>query len=175
MSIFIILLILLGFLMLFLCVIGLLLPVNWRIEQSADFRTGADQLYDLINRLDRWEDWSFWTTKNGYDMHVGGSNKGIGAKLKMESSKINALLTITHTVAPTELRYQLSLNKSKFVVEGTLLISELNAVHTQIAWSNSFTKYKGNNPFHRYQIYFLKKYVEQVVTFSINKLQQNFI
>ena len=91
-------------------------------------------------------------------MHVGVSNKGIGAKLKIESSRINALLTITHTIAPTDLRYQLSLDKAKFVVEGTLVISEVNAVYTQIAWRNSFAKYKGNNPFHRYQIYFSKKY-----------------
>ena len=159
MSIFIVLLSILGFLFLCVCLVGYSMPNTWTIEEAVLLRARPNHLFALLNSLDKWPEWSFWSVDNGYRARFGSVKEGVGATMQLETNKVRISLSVSYTDTKNELRYQLKTANSLFVVEGILLISPSNTEYTQLAWRNSFIKYQGNHPIHRYQIYFLKKYI----------------
>lgn len=161
--------------MLALLVIGKQLPTGWQIEKAVLVRASPAPLFDLLDDLHRWEDWSVWSAEqDAVSIEYRGADRGLGAVMLWDDGRLQGELTLTRSQAPTELHYSLRINQGKFVLAGILYLSFTDAELTQVAWRCTLQPPRYFRFSARYQIYFLRNYMETAIEESLLGLQELF-
>ena len=149
------------------------LPSKWSIEKAVLIKAQPFEIFQLISHFENWSKWTFWSVENGYVISFEVQSADLGAIIRINSVKFKAILTITHCNSPRELHYQMSIDNGSFVLYGIILLADSTVEYTQVAWRCTMHKSYSSRVFRRYQIYFLKKYMENAVQESIVQLQKN--
>lgn len=168
------LLFLVGVLFIILVVLGYFLPTSFTIDEAVLVNGEADEIFPFINVLENWQEWTVWNEENGVDSDYEGPASGPGAIQSWQSSQIQGRLEVKQVQIPTIIEFLLSLEQSKFLVKGTLVLDATMPLVTQIAWRSELSVQKAFNPVHRYQAYFLRNYIESSMQISLKNLASLF-
>ena len=173
MSTLIILFSLLGFLFLMIGLAGLFLPASWVVEKAELIQAVPAELFPLINNLEEWPNWTVWSPDNkdaSLKFEYKEKKEGLGAVQIWKSTRINGILTITHSELNKEVQYQFDILEGKLSLLGTIVLASADSNYTQIAWRCKL-KTLDNNPIRRYQAFFLKNYFDTTIQGSLSSLQ----
>ena len=177
MSTIFVLLILLGFVLLVVTLLGMFLPNAWQIEKAELIHASPAELFQLINFLNKWPEWSVWNNENDdrLDFEYKGPDGGLGAIQIWADGPINGQLTITRSVLDKELQYQFEIDGGKFIIIGTIVLAVSAGGYTQLAWRCQLNEIKGSNPITRYQAYFLQNYFNTTIEESLENLKSLYL
>ena len=129
---------------------GLLIPSNYRVERSQVMYAKSKRIYDTINNLRTWPEWTAWTVGKDPTLQVTfeGPEEGVGAIYKWEGEKFKAgMLTITQSDRRTGISYDLNMENGKYLSTGGIKLDEAGD-SVVVTWYNEGDM--GNNPIHRY-------------------------
>lgn len=176
MSTIFILLILLGFALLVVMVLGIFLPATWQVEKAELIYASPSELFLLLNSPEKWPEWTVWNKENqaGIEFEYQGPNGGLGAIQIWTGSRINGQLTITRSVVDKELQYQFDVDNGKFILLGTIVLDIAEGGYTQLAWRFELKEIKNSNPINRYQAYFLQNYFNTTIEESLENLKSSY-
>jgi effector-binding domain-containing protein len=138
-----------------LAVIGFFLPAKMNMERSTVINAPVANIYDQINILKNWEQWSPWVKMDpGVKMSFAGPASGEGAMYSWDGEKTGkGTMTITKST-PEEIITSLSFDgdDGKPAVSGFRLSPEGDA--TKLTWY--FNSEVGANPMHRWMMVIMK-------------------
>ncbi|MCH2023373.1 MAG: hypothetical protein MK207_12935 [Saprospiraceae bacterium] len=177
MSVAFILLVVLGFAILIISLVGMLMPSSWMFEKAELIHASPAQLFPFINSLEKWSEWTVWAqTKivSELDFEYKDKKEGIGAVQIWKSNKMNGVLTITQSDLDKEVKYQFDISEGNLNLLGTIVLDQADSEYTQIAWRCKLKKLNDFNPIRRFQAYFLKNYFDTTIEGSILSLKEMF-
>lgn len=126
-----------------------LLPSSYRVERSLTMNARPELVFEQINRLKHWPDWTAWTVVKYPDMKVSfsGPESGVGAVYSWTGkSSGNGTLKITAADPVKSVSYSLDFENGKHLSVGALTI-EPQGTNVQVRWHN--TGDLGANPLNR--------------------------
>lgn len=138
--------------------IGFLMPGTTHVERSIEIHAPAPKIYEQINELKNWTNWSPWAKLDPNTVwHYSEPSSGTGAYYTWESSKKevgSGKLTLLEAKPYELIRY-----KMEFKDMGESLadfkFSAKDSTSTKVVWS--FDNDNGLNPFQRWIGLFMDK------------------
>jgi hypothetical protein len=168
------LLILVGVLFIVLVILGYFLPTSYTIDEAILLNAEADEIFPLLNVLENWKNWTVWNEENGLELSYEGPASGSGAILLWEGSQIQAKLKVHQVIIPSNIEFIMELDQAKFFLKGTIVLDATMPLVTQVAWRSELSLPKSVNPVHRFQVYFLRNYIETSMKTSLLQLSNLF-
>ncbi len=126
-----------------------LLPSSYRVERSLVINVRPEAVFEQINRLKHWPQWTAWTVEKYPDMKFSfaGPEAGVGAVYSWTGqSSGNGTLTITAAEPAKSVSYSLDFENGKHLSTGALAI-EPQGDGVLVRWHNAGEL--GANPVNR--------------------------
>lgn len=126
-----------------------LLPSSYRVERSLLMKAKPDAVFEQVNRLKHWPEWTAWTVEKYSDMQVSfsGPEAGVGAVYSWTGkSSGNGTLKVTAAEPGRSVSYSLDFENGKHVSTGALTI-EPQGDGVLVRWHNAGEL--GANPVNR--------------------------
>jgi Polyketide cyclase / dehydrase and lipid transport len=130
--------------------VSLFLPSRYRVVRSVSMNASANAVFNQINLLKSWPEWTAWTQTRYPDMQItfSGPDSGAGAAYNwVGKSTGQGTLMITRSEPAKGIGYELSFENGKFKSQGAIAIETLGD-HLNVTWSNGGDL--GANPIARY-------------------------
>jgi effector-binding domain-containing protein len=138
-----------------LAVIGFFLPAKMSMERSTVINAPSAIIFDQINILKNWEQWSPWVKMDpGVKMSFAGPASGEGASYSWDGEKTGKGAMIITKSTPEEIITSLTFegDDGKPAIAGFKLAPEGEA--TKLTWY--FDSEVGSNPMHRWMMVIMK-------------------
>ncbi len=135
--------------LLFLLIIGFLLPAHVHIERSTTIAAPPEQIYEYVGTLKHWPDWTAWNTKRYPDMkwQFSGPEEGVGAISEwQDKSTGNGKMNVTKANPQQGIEYSLKFN-DEAATPGSIKFAPAGK-DTKVTWT--FDCEVGMNPIGRY-------------------------
>ena len=127
----------LGAIVLLFIATPIFLPANFRVERSAQIDAPASVVYDQVNILKNWNNWSPWNKYSDptLEIYFEGPPAGVGAtrRFKSEHSGGNGSITIRVAEPNKKVEYELTMQDG-FTAGGTITLNESAGV-TDVSWA----------------------------------------
>ncbi|HHG85064.1 MAG TPA: hypothetical protein ENJ82_10000, partial [Bacteroidetes bacterium] len=148
MSVLAIILLVLGALLLVLCLIGWSMTSRWKLEERIMIRAAREPLYDYLNELTNWEEWTIWNKQDNpnFIFHYRGPKEGKGAQQCWKNKGHYGTTKICGCQRPACIEYMIAFGGAKSHMTGTLQLLP-RGTSTEVVWSISGDA--GVNPFKR--------------------------
>lgn len=101
------------------------LPSRYHVERSVVVKASPEAIFEQVNRLKHWPEWTAWTVQKYPDMKIAfsGPESGVGAVYTWEGkSSGNGTLKITASEAGRRVGYSLDFENGKHVSTGAIAI-----------------------------------------------------
>lgn len=107
--------------------VGLMMPMQWRVERTMTVAAPASVVFPLINDLQRWPEWTSWNETADPSMrrsfNNGGRTAGVGAEMSWTGDDVGeGNLTISESVPGRLIRYDLELEQDGFRSTGAIVL-----------------------------------------------------
>ncbi len=131
-------------------VIGFFLPRTYRVERSQTIAAKPDAVFNVVNNLKTWPEWTAWTVARFPDMKVefSGPESGAGATYTWSGkSSGSGKLQLTKSDTAQLIVYDLDFEQGKYVSKGEIsFAAEGDSV--KVKWANFGDL--GSNPVNRW-------------------------
>jgi hypothetical protein len=120
-----------------LLVIAFFVPSTYSVERSVVIKAEPAAIHPYINNLQRWPEWSAWTTE-AYPTMVytyEGPAEGVGAVSKWVVDDEDGMMTITQSDPATGVHYNLEFDKGSMKSSGSLMYEAVEG-GTKVVWKN---------------------------------------
>lgn len=123
-------------------VVGMFLPSQIDVSTSVEIQANAADVFTYINDLERWEEWTAWTTEQYPDMErtFGDKKAGEGGKMMWQQAGGAGELTIVSSDPSKGIEFDLSFEGGEPFRSAIALEEEAGV--TTVTWSM-----KGERPF----------------------------
>lgn len=157
---------------LILVIVAFLLPGKMQLERTAVMQASQPVVYEQINTLKNWENWSPWH-KLDPDMQLfytgPASGKGAAYRWASENDNVgNGRYVITDATPNERIEANMYFMDSKEPAK-SIFILEPHAKGTLVKWQ--MESEAGNNPIMRYMNLIMKSYVEKDFDRGLQNLQ----
>ena len=133
-----------------LLVISFFLPSKYRVERSELIEAKPAAIFEHLNTLTKWPEWTAWTVARYPDMNVSfeGPEAGVGAIYQWSGkSSGNGVLKITRSEPEQGVWFDLDFEQGKYLSKGAILMQP-SGDSVKVTWSNEGEL--GLNPMRRY-------------------------
>jgi len=155
-----------------LLVVAYFLPSSFKISRSQSIQADHGTIYNYVNDLKKWNDWTAWNIEKDPTMKVtfGPVSEGTGATQAWVGEKMgNGNLTITESYPLEGIKYTMMMS-DKFEMNGQIRFTpDIEKNHTQVEWITSGSM--GNNPVFRYFSPFLDNWIGNDLEEGLKKLK----
>lgn len=111
----------LALLMAGLVVVGILLPGTVDVTRSIEVAAPPERVFPLLNDLSAWDSWTPWAE---IESRMEGPPAGLGARRVWDDPRMGSgSLTITASVPPSTVSYEVELEDGAIRFEGTLSVA----------------------------------------------------
>ncbi len=119
-----------------------LLPSRYHVERSVVMKASPEAVFEQVNRLKHWPEWTAWTVTDYPDMKIAfaGPESGVGAVYSWEGkSSGNGTLKITASEPGKRVSYSLDFENGKHVSAGALAIEPdiVTPGALKVTWHNA--------------------------------------
>ncbi|MBY6037430.1 hypothetical protein KUV80_12220 [Fictibacillus nanhaiensis] len=149
--------------------VSLIIPVKWRVKESAFIKCPVEKLFEELLHVKRWTEWQMDDNDEIAFLYVG-PEKGEGAAQYWESNGTPACLRIDRCVPFKSISYQIRLNRGETVLKWRMDFLSDNPDSTHLTWMCEGTAPK--HPIERYLTLFYKWKTKQEMKKAIFKLQE---
>lgn len=148
---------------------GLFLPKNVKIESVKDIQAPIEIVFDQVNKLENWENWSPWLEKDStMKLSYQGPAAGKGAVYIWSGEDSgNGSLEITGSESNARIETYINFN-GQSNANGEWTFEEINGT-TRIKWAfiNNDAKYA-----ERYFLAFFKKNIKRMLESGLNNIEE---
>ena len=139
----------LGVLLILLVLISFFLPSKMNIERSLVMKGSPENVFEQINTLKNWEQWSSWHKKDPkINIVYEGPASGKDAKYKWTSGKVgNGIMTITSSTPYSDVMTKMEFDGNGEGV-GNFKIEARGKDSVKVTWTMGSDM--GHNPLHKY-------------------------
>lgn len=158
-----------AFIFLFM-VYGLLLPRHWEVRETVVLDTPQEQLYDYLNCMKNWEEWTIWNKESNecFQFAYEGPMKGEGACQKWTAKRRCGKTKITNGQRPDKIEFLFSFGPSgNHQMKGFL---ELKPQGSQIELSWVMIGDAGDNPNSKIMAKMMKPYMAKDFRCGLDRL-----
>ncbi|OOE14801.1 hypothetical protein [Fictibacillus arsenicus] len=148
---------------------ALLIPVRWRVKETADLNISLFDSYESLLNLKNWPRWQMDENTAIPFMYVG-PERGEGASQYWEIEGVPASLKISRCVPGISIHYQMRINKGETVLRFVIFFSENHGCSTTLTWVCEGTTKK--NPFERYLTFYYKWKMGQEMKAALFRLKK---
>src|SRR5262245_12082930 len=106
-----------------LALIGFFLPGRYRVEKSVVIKAKPEAIFNPLQNLKTWNDWTAWNTRRFPDMKnkYSGPESGEGSQVNWEgNSSGQGSLTLTKADPKEGIEYKMSFDHGKFASTGSV-------------------------------------------------------
>jgi hypothetical protein len=130
--------------------IGLLLPSSYSVERSVTIQASPEEVFNHLQTLKGWPEWTAWTVQRYPDMKVSfsGPDQGVGAVYVWNGEEVGAgSLKLTGADPSRGVTYDLDFDNGQFLSKGEIRM-EPAGDQVKLTWINRGDL--GWNPINRY-------------------------
>lgn len=161
----------LAVLILALVVIGFLLPGELQISRSASMNASAENVFDEINDLKKWQEWQYWNTLDP-DMQItyGEKTVGTGANYawKGNSQVGEGTITITESIPNKSVASDLAFTGS----DPAKALYSIQEQGDSVTLTMTVDMNLGANPLMRWMGLFMKGHMNNAFDYGLNNIKQ---
>jgi hypothetical protein len=160
---------LLGSIIAIIALIGSLLPRSYDFKSQVDITAPANVVFEELNKLPNWKDWSQWNPKEipGLEVNYTGPESGVGATQKWTDIRGEGKLWITKSVANETIEYEMLFANFPLMLSQLELVSD--ELKTTVTWSSSGRLPGG--PFYGFFAPFFSTHMQNEYEKSLEKLK----
>ena len=134
-----------------LALVGFLLPSNYHVERSVSIKCKPADVFQYINNLKTWPDWTVWNTSNYADLkqEFHEPSSGAGASYSWTSTKAGSGTMKLVSADPEKgIAYELDFEHGKYPSKGVIKTEATRRHGLKVTWTNEGEL--GMNPIGRY-------------------------
>lgn len=122
-------------LVLALVVTYFLLPESYEVQRETTINATPAQIYEYVGHLDKWPEWSTWTTENYPAIeYTYYETEGVGARQTWTQADGSGELTLTHASPDSGIKYDMVFDEA-FKASGEILFEQGDG-GTLVKWRN---------------------------------------
>lgn len=126
-------------LLIVLCLVALVLPERFQVEESVLIDAPPERIMPRIARLREWEHWVGWQQSDpAFKMSFRGPERGPGAVMEWNSPGTNGVFTVTELREPEHMRFEVSMEDGRGASQGSFRL-EPTAGGTRVVWRDEGT------------------------------------
>lgn len=133
-----------------LAVVGFLLPSKYRVERSVVMRAKPEAVFNQLQTLKTWPEWTAWNVQRYPDMKTffSGPEAGVGATYNWDGQSVGVgSLKLTAADPQKGIAYDLDFDSGQYLSKGEIKL-EPSGEQLKVTWSNEGDL--GWNPVNRY-------------------------
>lgn len=154
-------------------VVGFSQDPKWRVERSVVVNASPPQVFEYIQHLKDWPQWSAWNPEKYPDMSYSTSDPdfGVGAKQSWNDGGMTGELVISDYKPNDYFEYDLSMDGGEYQMRGRMSVKPADGGTrlTWACWGDS-----GANPFDRLMMLMFKPMIGDDFQVGLDNVKQHF-
>ncbi|MEM1000615.1 MAG: SRPBCC family protein [Bacteroidota bacterium] len=148
-----------------------MLPPQWRVEERISIQAPQELLYDYVNFLPNWEQWTIWNKREdeNFIFHYLGAESGVGAQQCWKNGKQYGSVKITDANSPEGINYILVFSHANSHMKGTFAFLPRGGT-TEVVWCMYGDA--GNSPYKKVLAKVLMGYVHRDCARGLKQLKK---
>jgi len=154
-----------------LIIVGFFLPSKYHVERTVVIQAPADAIYPWLAQLNRWPEWTVWSTNIDPTLvhSFSGPAEGPGAEMKLSARSGSGTIKLVKADPASGVTYELNFHDGRFVAQGGVKLVPTGEGSTKATWFGEGEL--GGNPVQRYFGLFMDKLMGNEFQRNLTKLR----